>query len=62
MLEQKKYYHCQIRLTTIMYNYLQTQRVEKSCSVSAYFRSLLVADMNKKTEIAGAEKTKGGVK
>ena len=62
MLEQRKEYQCQIRLTEEQYDYLKGQRAAKRCSTSAYFRSLLVADMNKKTKSKSAENHKGGKK
>jgi len=46
MLEQRKEHQCQIRLTDAQYNYLQMVKREKKCAGSAYFRGLLVADMN----------------
>jgi len=46
MLEQYKDGHmAQIRLTKNQYEYLRKIKREKHCSTSAYFRSLLVADM-----------------
>jgi len=54
LLEKYKDGHqAQIRLTKDQYEYLRKTKKEKHCSTSAYFRSLLVADM--KSSIAPKE-------
>jgi len=56
MLEQKKEYQSQIRLTKAQYDYLQKTKAAKHCTTSAYFRALLVADMNKSNTSNTGEK------
>lgn len=46
MNESFKEHQAQIRLTAEQYIYLNKQKKKFTCSTSAYFRSLLVKDMN----------------
>jgi len=45
MNESKKEHQCQIRITHKQYQYLQQMKQQRKCNTSAYFRSLLIADM-----------------
>jgi len=54
MNESKKEHQCQIRITHKQYQYLQQRKLLQNCNASAYFRSLLIADM-KNAQQGGAE-------
>jgi len=54
MNESKKEHQCQIRVTHTQYQYLQQMKQLRNCNTSAYFRSLLIADM-KNTQQGGVK-------